>query len=322
MAKTLTCAIAALAVSWSSPALAEDAKGMKSAGNTADRNAKNPAVMQQANRALESIVAAGRAIDRKDDVTAKKELASAKKTLDQLYGSSPGADVVKEMDRVQADLATKERGVDFAPLTALVTQSKTFLDPEVVAGIREAEKASKEGKTDEASDALRLARQAVIADVALLPVEAAYARVVAAQTMLGEGNREDARRMIAGVPIEMAQFEARTTTPFGEQARVASSDQKFVVGHVANASKDRIEIDGKTRGMVTLNVDEQTNITIEGRKTSADQLQPGSPVFAAYEGSGDELTATRVRVDPPRTSSGSMKDPADKATREGTPQSK
>jgi hypothetical protein len=94
---------------------------------------------------------------------------------------------------------------------------------------------------------------------------------------------------------------------------------RYITGHVASATGDHIVIDGKTRGMVTLKVGDATKITVEGHATRADQIQPGSPVFAAYEGSGNGATATRVRVDPPRMSSGdaSTGSPGDAKTLRG-----
>ncbi len=39
-----------------------------------------------------------------------------------------------------------------------------------------------------------------------------------------------------------------------------------------------------------------TDVTIDGQKSSADQLQQGAQVRAAYQGSGDDQTATRIEA--------------------------
>jgi hypothetical protein len=91
------------------------------------------------------------------------------------------------------------------------------------------------------------------------------------------------------------------------RSRAAGSDrgEHYAIGHVAEAAKDHLVIERESDGMIRLKVSRGTNVMIEGRKASADQLRPGAPVFAAFEGNGKDVTASAVRADRPRTSDGS-----------------
>lgn len=85
------------------------------------------------------------------------------------------------------------------------------MDPEVTAQVEEAERQLKKGDQKAAEQQLRLARQRLAADVALLPIEDAYARVQAARGELRDGHPAQAQRLLRNVPVLITHLQ--TTAP-------------------------------------------------------------------------------------------------------------
>jgi hypothetical protein len=89
----------------------------------------------------------------------------------------------------------------------VVAENQTYMDPEVVANVNKAQSQAKSGDSRAAEESLRLARQKLVSDVALLPIEDAYSRVVAARSELQAGRRENALQLLQGVPVVIAQVQ-------------------------------------------------------------------------------------------------------------------
>lgn len=155
-------------------------------------------VASKAQTAVEHLTAATTAIQQDNIQKANKELDSATGTLRTLYDKAPGSGLVSGMD-------TATTAGDLAPIVAQVRQEAVYMDPQVVAGTEQAQERMKSGDKEAASEKLRLARQTLVADVALLPVEDAYARVMAAQAELQQGHKDRALRLLQNVPITIEQ---------------------------------------------------------------------------------------------------------------------
>ena len=171
-------------------------------------------------------------------------------------GRGSGGQAGQEMGRGYGGQAGQEMGRGFegqemgrdittelAPLVAEVQRLAVYLDPEVVARVREAQQRANAGDQQGAFDSLRMARQALAADIALLPVEDAYARVAAARAELQRGQVEFAQRLLASVPIAIARLEASAPLVpirFDLRAAAAAAEQgsweraRMFVGRASN----------------------------------------------------------------------------------------
>lgn len=186
-------------------------------------------LMDQGREVFSNITAAQQALGKKDDETARQRLARARQILEELYSSAQGSDVLEEVQKAHEGVAQGQEGIDFAPLSAVVQNRQVFMDPQVVAGVDKAQKQYQDGNARQSSETLRLAQDALVTDMALLPVEASYARVIAAQSLLEEGKREEAGRLLGGVPITLQEWQVRSplvTVRFNLRAAAAAADAK------------------------------------------------------------------------------------------------
>jgi hypothetical protein len=188
------------------PALPPQAERTPQAGasNVAD-------VAQMTRMAQAHINEAIAAIERGDTARADQLLAESARMLRQLYAGTPGVHLVRQIDRADARLRTgtdqeQPRGAELGPLAAQVKQA-AYLDPRVGARIKDAQSRSSEGDNDGARASLHLAREALVSDVALLPIEEAYVRVEAARTDLREGHREIAERLLRSTPMVLEEVQ-------------------------------------------------------------------------------------------------------------------
>lgn len=154
-----------------------------------------------AQQAVTHIGAAVSALEKNDAKAAQSALSAAEKSLSSLYEGSGTKELAGEMQKAERGETT-----DLAPLVAHVEQMSTYLDPKVVAGVKSAQQKMESGDQQGASEQLRLAHTALVADVAMLPVESAYARVLAAARQLDKGEADDALRMLRNVPVQMNQI--------------------------------------------------------------------------------------------------------------------
>lgn len=192
-------------------------------------DAMSPEVMKQARSAFSSITQAQVAIEGNQIDQARQHLNQAEKTLKTLSVSAPARQVVEKLGESLAQLHAEARDIDFAPLIAQVRQQAVYLDPQVVANVEEAEKAYKQGDSKQAEDTLRLAQQSLVADVALLPVESAHARVLAAQLLLQRNDPAAASRMLGGLPITVTEVQISSPlvpVRFNLRAAAAAAEAK------------------------------------------------------------------------------------------------
>lgn len=209
---------------------------------------RGPAAMALARRATASIAGADRALARRDDVQARASLQDAARSLRALYAGAPGAALERRIDALTSRLSGAEgasgpppasaeehgstpdagtgsgaAGERYAPLFSSIRDEAVYLDPEVAAGTDRAEQQLEQGDRQGATDELRIARAQLVDDVGLLPIEDAYARVLAAREELDRGDRASAERLLAGTPIVLAQVSARAPlVPVASSLRAAA----------------------------------------------------------------------------------------------------
>ncbi len=168
--------------------------------------------------ALSHIESAQQALQKGDDTKAKEALTASRTELERLYIANPASPTLKALDKAAQGT---ENGLDLAPLMSDVSTRQIYLDPKLVAGIKDADSKAKAGDKMGAQDQLRLAREQLVADMAFLPVEDAYARVLASKELLDGNQREQAQRMLkdvsiamtsasVGAPLVAARFDLRT----------------------------------------------------------------------------------------------------------------
>lgn len=184
---------------------------------------------QQARAVVADIGGARRDLAEGDHAAADGKLQDARRMLGKMFEGAPAGRLAAGMSALEGKLRQGEKGIDFAPLDAEVREVSLYLDPQVVAGVEQAKRESKEDPR-KAADTLRLARDRLVLDVAMLPVEAAYARVVAAKALLAEGNVAHARRLLDVVPVTLAEVEL--TAP------IAAARFDLRVAAAAAAAKD------------------------------------------------------------------------------------
>jgi hypothetical protein len=182
-------------------------------------------VMKLTEQATTHITAAQAALARGDKAAAKKALDQSGRALKKLYDAPELSVLLSQMDETIASIEGEDvdRGgkagkagkqpkqaverLDLAPLSATVRRHRLYLDPAVTAGIDEAAAKARQGDARATADALRLARNRMAIDVAFLPVEHAYVRVLAAQQAIAGGDMKHARRILQEVPIVVAELQ-------------------------------------------------------------------------------------------------------------------
>ena len=152
--------------------------------------------------ALTHIVAATTALENNNTKNAQTALDVAASNLHQLYNAVPAGPVLSELGSNQPG-----KPMNLAPVLGEMRSRSVWMDPEVVAGVEEAQKQLDKGNEEMAEEKLMLARQRLAADVALLPIEDAYARVQAARGELRDGRPQDAARLLRNVPLTIGHIQ-------------------------------------------------------------------------------------------------------------------
>jgi hypothetical protein len=130
----------------------------------------------------------------------------------------------------------------------------------------------------------------------------AGALLLAAACQRGGDGGQARRTAAAPARGEAGRPEAgRSTDTGGDQGQVAAragaaGAVQQVQGKVARASDTEVEIRQADQPAITLRVGPSTAVTVDGRRASAAQLQPGMEVRASY---GADRTAIEVRELPP-----------------------
>jgi hypothetical protein len=152
---------------------------------------------------LRQIGEANAALDRSDSKGAQAALDLAAGTLRQLYTAVPAGPVLNQLGSTE-----RAEPPDLAPILAEVRSRAVWMDPDIVAELEQADRRLKKGDRVAAAAHLVAARRLLTADVALLPLEDAYARVQAARGELRDGHSDQARRLLRNVPLALARVEA------------------------------------------------------------------------------------------------------------------
>jgi hypothetical protein len=187
-------------------------------------------VMQLTQQAMTHIAAAQQALKDNKVAAAKSALTKSKQALDRLYDTPPVTALLNEFDEALNALAGKTPALetlDLAPLTASISSYTSYVDPEVLAGVETAKQQAKKGDAKGTEEALRLARDRVAVDMAFVPVEEAYVRVLAAQQALQNGDTKQALSLIRNVPVVVADMQlSRPLVPIRAdlQAAAAAAD--------------------------------------------------------------------------------------------------
>jgi hypothetical protein len=161
-----------------------------------------PRDQELAQTALTHVLGASAALDKNDLVKARMALDVSTSALRQLYLSVPAEKIVGQLgsdDAVDLDLALV--------LAELRSQS-SWMDPQIVTLVAEAESNQQKGHRKLAEEKLQQAYEALIDDVALLPIEDAYARAQAARTELRDGNTVQTRRLVRTLPDRIMKLQA------------------------------------------------------------------------------------------------------------------
>ena len=82
---------------------------------------------------------------------------------------------------------------------------------------------------------------------------------------------------------------------------------EWVHGKVSKVSKDQITITPKSGETRTLNISDQTEVTINGKTAKASQLKKGQAVRASYSNENGQDVATKIMVGRARQARGHMK---------------
>lgn len=276
------------------PALADDAQKT----NTTQTSKKSPKksmsaqmdtakAMEASQEAMKHITAAQQALDDGKRSAAKSALAKSKSALDRLYKTPPATALVNELDEMVNALTGKQPAlevVDLAPLSAQVSSYQAYLDPEVKANIDEAERRQSKGDRQGAADALRLARNRVAIDLAFLPVEEAYVRVLAAQQALSSGDLDSARSLLRNLPIIVGEMQVSTPLvpvrfklhAAAEAADAKQWDRTRALLKEANQTVQRLETlagDAELRADITAIGDDLDRMSKQTATPRADQIR-------------------------------------------------
>lgn len=184
----------------------------KQAGDITKPKMSANEVMNLTQQAMTHIAAAEQALDKGDKTAAKSALNRSEQVLKRLYDTPPLQAMLNELDEAINALSGEKpalEALDLAPLSASVTSYQAYIDPDVVAGVNQAQQKQKQGDAKGTEEALRMARNRVAVDVALLPVEEAYVRVLGAQQALQKGDTQTASRLLSNVPIVVGEVQIR-----------------------------------------------------------------------------------------------------------------
>lgn len=169
-------------------------------------------VSTRAEQAAQHLAAAERALAQDDVEGAEGALQNAAQSLQAILSEGPGAALASELGERAAELALPDSpGADLRPLVAQVRALEPVLPQEVIPLVTDAQRQLERGDRAAAARSLLGARAWIASDLALLPVEQAFARTRAALAEVQAGNLQLARDLVQGVPPAMA--ELRTAAP-------------------------------------------------------------------------------------------------------------
>jgi hypothetical protein len=217
-------------------------------------------VMQLTQQAMTNIDAAQQALkDNKVDA-AKSALTKSKQALDRLYDTPPVTALLNEFDEALNALSGKKPALetlDLAPLSARISSYTAYIDPEVKAGVETAKEHARQGDAKGTEEALRLARDRVAVDMAFVPVEEAYVRVLAAQQSLQNGDTKQALSLLRNVPIVVADLQiSRPLVPIRANLQAAAvaaeanqTDRSHKLLQTANTQMQQLESAAKNSAL-------------------------------------------------------------------------
>lgn len=163
-------------------------------------------VAQRAELAARDLAAAERALAAGDEEAARTALGAATSTLATLLAEAPGAALATELGGVAAALQLPDAdGAALRSLAAEVRAMEPVLPPAAVTRVADAAARMEAGDADAATRALLEARELLLVDLALLPIEQAFARSRAALAELDAGDPARALALVQGVPAAIAQ---------------------------------------------------------------------------------------------------------------------
>lgn len=175
-------------------------------------------IVQITQRAMAHVAAAQTALRDQDPKAAKRALQASERELVQLYGAPALPKLIDGIDDAIANLegakaeagkpgAVVPRDVDLAPLDASIQTYRSYLDPEIVAGVQRAKQQASQGDLEGSTSSLRMVRERVAVEMAFVPVEEAYVRVLAAERALERGNVAQASKFLDGVPVIVSEVQ-------------------------------------------------------------------------------------------------------------------
>jgi len=298
-----------------SPTTSSHANSGTAAGSGSAQTANE---VEQTKRILAHLDAATRAIQQGDTKQAGDLLDQTATTLRSLYENVPGRSVLNSMNTQQkASSHTADAGTGgkasatgnsttggktneiYAPIAATVAEQSVYLDPQVVANVKKAESQAHAGNEQAAQSSLKLAREGLVADIALLPVEDAYSRVLAARSELEAGRRENALQLLQNVPIVLsevqmsaplvpAQFDLRAAAAAAEKQDWQRAQQ--LVGE-AQKRLDEVTSTGGKAGSAIQPLAQRAD-KLETRLRSSSQ----KPKAAEIRALADDLRKVRSRM--------------------------
>ena len=231
------------------PAKSGDTKMSRDQAGSADADKQNTVKLAQ--ESLEAIERAQKALEGGDTKAAKGALKMAEAHLQPLYDTPPLASLTNEIDEaiatIRADGTGAVKPVDLAPLMGIVTRERAYMEPEAYADLAQAQKYARDEKLDAAAERLQRARDRITASVAYLPVQEAYLRVLAAQTLIENGHVDQAKQMLVSLPVVLLDVQA--TTPlvrarFDLQAAAAALQEKNWTRAAELLTTARTRLDG------------------------------------------------------------------------------
>jgi hypothetical protein len=97
---------------------------------------------------------------------------------------------------------------------------------------------------------------------------------------------------------DQRQANARAGAPAGQAGEAgAQGRMQQVEGQVERASADEVVIRSPDQPSLKLKVGSDTQVTMDGKRATAEQLQPGTEVRAAYQSQGgDSHQAIRIEA--------------------------
>jgi len=224
------------------PARSDRAAQVEAAGSVRPSDplqSNNAQVMKTTRQALASIDDAQQAIRNNDAKKARAALHTADTQLQQLYKTPALFAIINEVDEAIASASQDKpslQPMNLAPVAAELRQYQELVDPKISTDMESAKKAADQGDRKTAADKLTLVRDRLAMDVALLPVEEAYVRVLAAERALDNKDLKMAGRLLRDVPVVVAEVQvSRPLVPIRFQ--LSSAAAAIEAGNMSRAKQ-------------------------------------------------------------------------------------